>query len=780
MTPHSQSRPIPIVHLNPKPRYMDPVNLAALIIAGIAFIIALLQVIQQYLSTAQARGKVNRASIGQWNKLNRYRWSFRHWQIRVEYLQPTLKIDNVLDSAHLGEQLILKDVINAFPSRLRQKYTFGVSLHIEKGTRGQLLTRIKIDITDSSGKAVSMLPKNLQGAKEHGEKRLQMLTKVASTHVKATWYNMMTDLVVDPLLLVEMERDSRKSAPSSSAPVSRASFTRQKKLFLLPGPGPLTLAQWKVLYDKPVPKKKEPEDPVLNSAVHVHYYQIPPNEYRSPASSDASKFTEEPAYVDAETVRSNLDNPILYIHASDLIKSALLLDMDPEGVDVREHKYDMRSQFCSLSSRVVHSPVVSYVGKPGHRYELRNCSATECRNVIHLAEGTLMVGSVVASIALWGYNAMDELFTTVIDQVTGPHWQQITDIRERVPGLEDDTHETWNGKWADPVTPFFPVLLGLSGSPTVANAFPRRLLSKWTPQARQMAAKKAYRLVEEDPSAGFIFSPRHLFSKMFGEQQDVDILVMSDGYKICNGWGSVYGGVRGWLVGDLTEFTYRMSQCWGRPEGCERYAVPMLSSLKSALKAGSLNRDWGLAYNQNRPDRGNTWRMHVNALLVLQLLLFDTWLASQADIMAGDGSCELTAPADVESAKKIKSLPEYEQRVTGWKRTRCQLTRDYLNRLADGLEGKGASCMGLNDETSSTSEDVEDSSSTTVIQDDKDVETLEKGWEGMRIGEPGQWARFDAVVTLRAVTMAARLELLKDSSVLLDCQEELDPLVQMI
>ncbi|KAF3902213.1 hypothetical protein ABW21_db0208625 [Orbilia brochopaga] len=66
------------------------VALAALVFAGVAFLIAFLQVLLQYLTSSQ-RDKCLSGAIGVWSRLVKTGWDFSRWRIRVQY--PQLKFN---------------------------------------------------------------------------------------------------------------------------------------------------------------------------------------------------------------------------------------------------------------------------------------------------------------------------------------------------------------------------------------------------------------------------------------------------------------------------------------------------------------------------------------------------------------------------------------------------------------------------------------------------------------------------------------------------------------
>ncbi|KAE9411592.1 hypothetical protein BT96DRAFT_1011376 [Gymnopus androsaceus JB14] len=703
----------------------NTVNVAALVVALVAFVVALLQVIQQYVSSAPARTKVNRAAIGKWSTLNRYRWSFRYWQMQVHYVQPTMKADVMVKCIHRLEDRILNEVIELFPPPHRRQYSFSIASVAGAGAQGErLITPPKVVIQDKDkGKPVE-LTWRMKATVENAQKRLFAVSQ-ASAHVKASWYNMMADIVVDPLLLKSQFHETE-------------------------------------LMEELVSIRARGEEKVT-----------PQIRKRIKALMENDKQT----YADAEAVASDLDNPALYVHASDLIQCALLLDMDPAEVDIQMSRYDMRGQFCSLASYGVinsaNQPMLCYFSKPGHWHQVRSCSRSEASNLLKSAKGTLCIGDSFASVSSWGYNSVEMIFRAASAKANGNGWQEIS-LKDQMVDVEDDSNEAWNGKWLTPLTPSFPFLMGICGASAVANAFPRRFIDRWPARQRELASRKAYRLVEA--TTGFFTSPQNLFSKMLEDGRDVAVV---EGFKVCNNWGCEYGGLRGWLVTNLAEFTYRISQCWKvQVEYQPNYQVPILSNLKHVLRDGSLNRAWGVNYTQKRAeahgqkgtnsDRNNLWRMQISTLLFLQIMLFDSWLASHCEMLMNNGeSSEYTAPAPLALAEQAKNSDENNTLMTtGWRKCRAEFTVHYLRRLANGRNGRSPSCIGV--------EEVPDETPVSI-----DIAVQEERWQDMPIGGARQWMIFDAVFTLRAITMAARLESLKDSSVLLDLRS-FDPLVRMM
>ncbi|KAF3903221.1 hypothetical protein ABW20_dc0103482 [Dactylellina cionopaga] len=100
------------------------VALAALIFAATAFIIAFLQALLQYLTSAQ-RDKCLRGSIGGWSALTKTRWDFKRWRISVEYARLDFRSDSIL-KARAASELVLHDWITR--NGLTARVSLGVRL----------------------------------------------------------------------------------------------------------------------------------------------------------------------------------------------------------------------------------------------------------------------------------------------------------------------------------------------------------------------------------------------------------------------------------------------------------------------------------------------------------------------------------------------------------------------------------------------------------------------------------------------------------------------------
>ncbi|KAJ7847845.1 hypothetical protein B0H14DRAFT_3138413 [Mycena olivaceomarginata] len=144
-------------------------------------------------------------------------------------------------------------------------------------------------------------------------------------------------------------------------------------------------------------------------------------------------------------------------------------------------------------------------------------------------------------------------------------------------------------------------------------------------------------------------------------------------------------------------------------------------------------RRMGKGYNANlkrNSDNSKEFRVQADTLCWLQSMMLDTWIARRIDLLILKDTDEAAVPVDIATANKF--------------------TRYYLARLADGIsreDGRvGASCMSPNGGIGAA------------------------GWVGMPVGKPKDWATLDAVLSLRAVLMATRFELMYNTDVFLELQ----------
>ncbi|KAJ7631589.1 hypothetical protein DFH06DRAFT_1438726 [Mycena polygramma] len=73
----------------------SPTELTAFVVALVALVISLLQVMQQYIASVGLRSKVGRAAIGTWASKNKLRVNFREFKLRRKYLEPVFTWEGV-------------------------------------------------------------------------------------------------------------------------------------------------------------------------------------------------------------------------------------------------------------------------------------------------------------------------------------------------------------------------------------------------------------------------------------------------------------------------------------------------------------------------------------------------------------------------------------------------------------------------------------------------------------------------------------------------------------
>ncbi|KDR78596.1 hypothetical protein GALMADRAFT_1257988 [Galerina marginata CBS 339.88] len=667
---------------------MPGFDITALVVAAVALVVALLQVIQQYTASFSARSKVNRSAIGDWSTKNKSYWSWKEWQIRVDYVQITITTEVILEALFRAslerEKLLALSGVDRY-----QKQVGG-------GSRG-LQAAIHLD-----GDPEKPSPWPVGKLRRLVEKHLNHVERRTFTRAKASWYNMLTDIVLHPLRVLDI-----------SAITESKDFT---------GPAEPGLVNFQAYVNNP----------------RICLYAEKGNDFRR---------------VPADSIHSTLDNPMMYIHASDLILFGIMLQMKLDRIDLKDNHYDMPGEFCSFATSLDRrlGPIVTYWAKPGHYHPIRNCTHPEVKTLIETARGLISIGNLRASLDCWGYNAIDKVLRHFHSSPKLPdhEWSVVGNTGLQVGHmLEGDTHPSWKERWTNPATPVTLFILCLISNMAVASAFPHRLIN-WENSDRQSSAKTAFAFLLA--SVGFSDSPQNLFADLAND--DGNVIIMNE-LKISNGSGCESGGCRGWFATNFADFTLSISKFWGGERQGER--VPILRPLKDTLANGNLNSDWLDRYTNEFYEKGPNWKMRAAPLLWLQITLFDCWISRHVEIlMGGDGKSDLCVPVNKEDAKKCAELKlNTSLPSTGWKKSRLAFSIQYLGRLADGRHGDSPSFMGgsLN----------------------------AQGWSGMAGGRSAEeWAALDAVLTLRAVLMASRLEILNDSSVLLDTRKY-DPTLQLV
>ncbi|KAJ7132425.1 hypothetical protein C8R44DRAFT_664842 [Mycena epipterygia] len=462
------------------------------------------------------------------------------------------------------------------------------------------------------------------------------------------------------------------------------------------------------------------------------------------------------SYRDADSIASTLDNPTMHIHFSDLVACGTVLDMEVMSVDLHKPKLQMSGRHCNITTQELSGVgvIARYSCEPNHLHLLEFCKADEIHALVMMAKGFVKIGDFRANMTAWGYNSVDAVFEAIITRAETEDWSQnglTTDaVRKR---LEGDTDIQWGGKWSAPATTRVGFLLTACGNPAVANSFPHSLLTEWPDSARHLVSRTAWNLINQ--GVGFIESPPHLCASLNSKR------VVQNHYKLTKKGGAESGGVRGWSMGTGAEFVRQVSDCWIVAGQTEQ--VPILAELHKLIEEGHLSVEWGKGYNANLNRNSKEFKAQADNLCWLQCMMLDTWIARQIDLLILKDADEAAVPVDVATANKcaamaVSDTDHAKGRTTGWKKSRCKFTRYYLARLADGIsweDGRvGASCMSPNGGIGAA------------------------GWDGMPVGKPEDWATLDAVLSLRAVLMATRFELMYNTDVFLELQR-FDPMIQM-
>ncbi|KAJ7020846.1 hypothetical protein C8F04DRAFT_1403328 [Mycena alexandri] len=467
------------------------------------------------------------------------------------------------------------------------------------------------------------------------------------------------------------------------------------------------------------------------------------------------------SYFDADSIPSSSDNPLMFMHLSDLVAFGVMLDMEIVGrCDLQRPAIHMRGQFCSIMTQEESGigVVGRYHSTPSHVHNMQTCTPSELRALVRLAQGYMHIGDCGAHMRDWGYNSANALFGIVTARETPEDWFQMSVKPTFRTQCEGDTDSQWGGRWSHPppATHRVPFLLTICGNPAVATSFPHSLLEEWPEIERSPAAQTAYGLISQ--GVGFI-EPTPGFCTRLNAQH-----IVRNEYKLASNWGAEHGGVRGWAITSSAEFVRRVSTCW--PVNAQSNQVPILAEVRGLLETGNLSTAWGRAYNstvkrfagENKP-----WKPYAGTLCWIQCMMLDTWIARHVDLLMQGITDEASIPVDAATANKYAFLavqgPMTKGTTTGWKRPRALFIRHYLARLADGIVDNqgtrvGASCMSPGSGSGAA------------------------GWTGMAIGNADNWAALDAVLTLRAILMATRLELMYNTDVFLELQQ-FDPMIRM-
>ncbi|KAJ6471892.1 hypothetical protein C8R45DRAFT_1013492 [Mycena sanguinolenta] len=466
----------------------------------------------------------------------------------------------------------------------------------------------------------------------------------------------------------------------------------------------------------------------------------------------------DPTYRDADTIPSALDNPAIDIHLSDLVACGVALDAEIRYIDLQRPVLHMTGKYCSITSQEESGVgcIARYSAKPGHVHHIQNCTVSEAEMVVDLAKGYLQIGDIQAHMNDWGYNSVDKLFEMSILKSKGDDWEQISVKADFLPYSEGDQDVQWGCNRSSPMTPLVGFLMTHCGNPAVATSFPHTLLRDWPDSDRMAVSRRAYRFIDQE--IGFVETPTNFLVEMRSKR------VFMTHFKLANNWGAVHAGIRGWSMAPGAEFVKRVSECWSVPEQLNQ--VPILPALRSLLQDGRFGLEWAKTYSSKIAIKDQKeGRVKAGTLCWIQIMMLDTWIARHVDLLVLKDSDEAAIPVDLKTAKdRAKPFDQSEKgQTTGWKRSRSRFIRLYLARLADGIV---------------IDSEPEGSKSVAVSCMSPDGGVGVAGWEGMETGVAKDWMDLDAVLSLRAVLLATRMELMYNTDVFLELRE-FDPMIRM-
>ncbi|KAJ7607958.1 hypothetical protein FB45DRAFT_947359 [Roridomyces roridus] len=666
----------------------SPTETTAFVVALVALIISLLQVVQQYMATSILRSKIGPAAIGAWSKMNRRRGlDIAQFKIREEYLEPNLTWEGVERCLRKKAREDL-DIVRPLKDRFAVTEYVGVGVGAQGASfskKPTLLLRRKGDAEDAESEGVNI--KSLSWADRRIVRKhsrfLREWDEPRRARCTASWSTMMAALVGNPQRLTE----------------------------------------------------------------------------------------ESSSYHDADSIQSNLDNPVMDIHFSDLISCGVALGMKIISSDLQKPELNMVGENCRIvtQERDGVGMVARYISKLGHVHNMQTCTHPEVRSLVNVAKGYIKIGDITAHMSRWGYNSIDTLFRmAVLRAGTKEDWFEIEPSEDALMMRQFSEQIHYNGdgdlrftgKWSQPLTPRVPFILSHCAIPAVATSFPHTLLDEWPDSVRHAAVRTACSLI--DRAVGFIEAPPGLYAALY------DNHIMFRRYKLANNWGSEEGGMRGCIMGSLETFVANLSRCWEVDGQTEQ--VPLLLEFRAQIQDAqlSISSEWAKAYNAgfktfDRDNAGNV-KPTADALCWLQCMMLDSWIGRRVDLLMTNRTDEAAVPVDnvtaIKCAAKILGKDGPAGSTTGWKRCRSQFIVCYLARLADGVVREengprvGVSCMSPGGGIG------------------------EAGWEGMPVGSPGDWMILDAVLSLRAVLMATRFEVMHNTDVFLELSE-FDPMIPM-
>ncbi|KIM29081.1 hypothetical protein M408DRAFT_127901 [Serendipita vermifera MAFF 305830] len=324
---------------------------------------------------------------------------------------------------------------------------------------------------------------------------------------------------------------------------------------------------------------------------------------------DLEKLPGTGELINAETIPSVLDAPPLHIRMSDLIQFGFLLEMTVVEANELKRVLSMTGRHCSIESK--HQDGVGMVTRyspmaTSMHPAIRRASDEEMQMACGTAEGMIYIGDCMMSLGSWDFTALDNIFKHVLRECKGNAWQEMP-LQDYLRAAEGDSLLAWENKWADPPTPIVGLLMAICGNLGVATAFPHDSISSWKEEWVSKATCDAFEEIERRPT-GFALAPRDIFHRIWEAKSDILIF---DDFKTVNNYGCQYGGLRGWLVSNLAEFTLRMSRpnVWPCPQSSQKFGpVPILSQLYPVMKTGSLSKAWGERYRYQQ-EEGNGWKL---------------------------------------------------------------------------------------------------------------------------------------------------------------------------